>query len=159
MFKNSTGCFVLEVSTASRLKIESVIETRREKIKFQKPINWIKHKIWSRQWGFETTNLSFFRFCSEGTNERVWFLKCLQQRLLCSSLFWVFKLLVVNCVYEFPKNYFSNLGEILQNYLKNCLFLSFSSSVVVKIEAFSKNYSLYELDIKTLYKLLLLDIV
>ena len=71
----------------------------------------------------------------------------------------MFKLLVVNCVYEFPKNYFSNLGEILQNYLKNCLFLSFSSSVVVKIEAFSKNYSLYELDIKTLYKLLLLDIV
>ena len=45
MFKNSTGCFVLEVSTASRLKIESVIETRREKITFQKPINWIKHKI------------------------------------------------------------------------------------------------------------------
>ena len=50
-------------------------------------------KICSRQREFEFLNAIFYRFYSEGTIEIgfVW-----------SSIFWVFKLSRVDCIYEFP---------------------------------------------------------
>ena len=72
-----------------------------QNLKKDKVIITIKHENYSIQWEFESLNMNFFRFCLEGTSERVRFLEFHQQGFVCISSFWVFKLSRVNCVYKF----------------------------------------------------------
>ena len=72
-----------------------------QNLKKDKVIITIKHENYSIQWEFESSNMNFFRFCLEGTSERVRFLEFHQQGFVCISSFWVFKLSRVNCVYKF----------------------------------------------------------
>ena len=44
-------------------------------------------QICSRQWEFKFLNVIFYKFCWEGTSEIVWFLECLQQGFVWSSIF------------------------------------------------------------------------
>ena len=79
-----------------------------------------------------------YRLCSD-TSKIVWFLECLQQGVLWSSIFWVFKLSRVNFCYEFPK-FPPQIWENFLKILEEWIFPSFSSSIVVQIEVSNKSH-------------------
>ena len=83
--------------------------------KTDKAIMRKKSKTCSRQWEFELLNVNFHRFFSEETSEIVWFLECIRQGFVRSSIFWVLRLSRVNSVWEFLTFFSSNLNKILQN--------------------------------------------
>ena len=59
--------------------------------------------------------------------------------ILRSSIFLIFQLSRVNCVYEFPNFFLSN---IVQKYLKSYFCSSFLTSIVVKIEYLVRQHKL-----------------
>ena len=156
LFKNSTDCFVLEILIVVDLKIESVLlKARRKKIKFYNSLkmgattvrqlalgnskseegrgDYLDNtQISSRQWEFEFLNVIFYiGFTTQTVSQWDSLISGISSTRICmTSILWVFKLSRVDWVYEFRIFFSSNLSNILQKYLKNWFFLSFSSSEV-----------------------------
>ena len=125
---------VLTVNTVSRFQIlyinEEMGATTQLTLDNSKSKEWWgdyldNKQICSRQREIRFLNVIFYRFCSKGTSEIVWFLEYFQQGFVWSSIFWVFKLSGVNWVYEFRIFFSSNLSNILQKQLRNWFFSLF----------------------------------
>ena len=90
-----------------------------------------KTKRWNKfVQGNESSSYRMWKFCSEGS----FTLKVVcewDSLILRSSIFWIFKLSRVNCVYDFPK-FFSSVTSF-KNIWRVDFCSSFFSSVVVKI--------------------------
>ena len=72
-------------------------------LNWDKAINRTKNKNVSKQRGFELPNMSFYRFCSFGTGERVQLIECLNKGLhgVRFSTLQLVKLSRVNCMIHF----------------------------------------------------------
>ena len=111
--------------------------------KIYKAIIRIKHKLCAIQleselWNVNfcrfflkrTSDVNFCRFWLKRTSEIIWFLECLQEGFVWSSIFWVFsyqKSTVFMNFQEFLLKFKKNPSKILEELI---IFPSFSSSIV-----------------------------
>ena len=142
-------------------KIKFLLQARIKKIKFYVHLaneemgaatvdsHWLKIRRGSKQLLRYNTNLfkaKRFRVIewdfAQKTSEILWFLECPKRGFAWSSIFWICKLLRVNCVYEFPIFFLQIYSTSSKNSWRDDFRSSFSSSIAVKIEASSKKCGL-----------------
>ena len=144
--KISTNCFVLEASVEGKFKIEFVLPLLLHQYARWKKINF-HVKLWTNGKNYSrlsiTKNLKRDKAISTGFAQKgpvrefdIW--NVFKKDLHGVQFFFSIQVIESQLCLWICQNFSTSLSKILQKYLKNCFFPSFSSSVILEIEASSK---------------------